>query len=480
MLLIIIFLLNSHNTYKSTFQKRHMGLDEALAKYREAEALLKECDVNDWNEKISDEITNVLQSSGSVLEHKVRQFDDEVTRLSGFIANCWNSSASFASMKVIQPHANSAAVVIVHCDAGSIVVKERGLYPMTSLREETYNRVACYLSMPQTTVMARSFRLNLFDIPDTGKVKDAVAKTFCDQYNLVEGAYPPHVYVTVEQFVDSGSHDVIMKFVNESRFLDVDMAFKNCPAGKPYAEDLLLKSSTTATDYDFVKLLEAMDNDTLGELVLISIITLQRDGTPVNLVLRSVEGGNVDMVAVDNTRTFGQVKTDKLLISFDEDDDRYGSYWYPCCIAMPGALSPLNPDLLSLVQTWDVNELEAFVTRFLKNPAEARYCRERVEVLQATLKSNPEISMKELAFAVVPSWKADWSEVVEEGELGPLPHLQELKEGKLPLSAWAKDEECNRCRMNTLKIAGVTSTVLLVGYYVPRLILKYACPSEKY
>eukprot|EP01060_Flectonema_neradi_P015452 TRINITY_DN2205_c0_g1_i2.p1 TRINITY_DN2205_c0_g1~~TRINITY_DN2205_c0_g1_i2.p1 ORF type:complete len:459 (+),score=72.58 TRINITY_DN2205_c0_g1_i2:50-1426(+) len=455
-----------------------MGLEEALAKYREAEALLKDCDVNEWSEQTSDQISKVLASSESVLEDKVRQFDDEVTRLSDFIVRCWNSPSESATIKVVQPHAGSAGVAICHCSTGSIVVKSRGQHPQSSLREETYNRLACYLSMPQTTVLARSFRLNLKDIPNSGKVKDTIAMALRDLCIEEDGSHGPHVYVTVEQFVDPGSHPIMEKFTHDSRFVDIDMAFKCCPAGKPYSSDLLIKSDSTVTDKDFAELIESIDNDILGELVLISIITLQRDGTPVNIVLRSAETGSIDLIAIDNTRTFSEAQPDKLLISFEEDDSRYGSYWYPCCIALPGALSPLNPDLVSLVQTWDVDELEAFVARFLKNPHDARCCRERVEKLQEILKKNPEISMKELAWAVVPSWKNDWDEVVEEYELGPLPRMQELTSSNLPLSVWAEEEKASRCRSKIMKICGVTTAVALLSYCAPRIILKYACPSQ--
>eukprot|EP01064_Diplonema_japonicum_P037940 TRINITY_DN9048_c0_g1_i2.p1 TRINITY_DN9048_c0_g1~~TRINITY_DN9048_c0_g1_i2.p1 ORF type:complete len:113 (+),score=16.36 TRINITY_DN9048_c0_g1_i2:59-397(+) len=111
----------------------------------------------------------------------------------------------------------------------------------------------------------------------------------------------------------------------------------------------------------------------------------------------------------------------------------------------------------------------------MPDTASAAKCARRVEHIQTLLKDDPCLSLKQLAYKVVPSWEADWNVVCEAGELGPLPDLQELTETGEPISGWIQEERdyYKQERMKMIgSITGATAALLAGGWVLSRFLRK--------
>eukprot|EP01064_Diplonema_japonicum_P037939 TRINITY_DN9048_c0_g1_i1.p1 TRINITY_DN9048_c0_g1~~TRINITY_DN9048_c0_g1_i1.p1 ORF type:complete len:471 (+),score=128.44 TRINITY_DN9048_c0_g1_i1:54-1415(+) len=452
-----------------------MKIQDATAKCEEVLNWMKE---GSWSPEEADDLSKVLLQMQEEVAKKSWRNGVEQERISQILA----TPIEKGEVTMIQTHKHSAMVAVVEAGSDRAVVKCRGQYPDKSRREVVHYKLAEYLGLDGVVapIITTAVDLKISSRPSTNNLKDVLQRELFDFYS---GAAPPVEHCSAEAFIACNpweSTGIASALSNEKGFCDLQSAFLSTPLGKLADEGNTLLLSSTPTDYDFIQLIETTSQEYLEKLILLNIVTLQRDGTPVNLMVQELNGGGFKLMAIDNTRTFGDLAEDKLILSLEEDDSRFGSYWYPCSLAMPGALKPLSNTFLKEVAAWSPEDIEAFLTRHLTvnnmpDTASAAKCARRVEHIQTLLKDDPCLSLKQLAYKVVPSWEADWNVVCEAGELGPLPDLQELTETGEPISGWIQEERdyYKQERMKMIgSITGATAALLAGGWVLSRFLRK--------
>eukprot|EP01063_Lacrimia_lanifica_P006138 TRINITY_DN13683_c0_g1_i1.p1 TRINITY_DN13683_c0_g1~~TRINITY_DN13683_c0_g1_i1.p1 ORF type:complete len:412 (+),score=131.31 TRINITY_DN13683_c0_g1_i1:63-1298(+) len=395
---------------------------------------------------------------------------DEADRLRGLLLLARGSY----TREVIQPHAASAPVVVVTPNDGApAVVKIRGVRRDGACREEAFYQLSVRLGLGGVVAPCAWGKITQPKAKDAPVVtlEDDVAKLLAEHYEGEDDHPPPYSYCTVEAFVAAPTGS---PFRNEKGLCDTALAYLSTVDGRYYEDssDYMLCSQGGAAipDQAFADLAHDVAQVPLAKLILMCIVGCQRDGGGPNLALTDVPEapGTVQLMSIDNTCTLQDVPEDKLRLTMKDRDSRHAVYWYPAALAFPGALQPLPEELRALVALWSPDDVKGFLaprTLLGGEPLAESASRAgaRVERLQQLLKTDPSMPLRDLAFAVVPSFERDFDAAVEEGDMGPLPMLQADAAAGLPRTAWAHAAWKQRAAYRAMVAAGCGCGAVAVG-----------------
>jgi hypothetical protein len=240
---------------------------------------------------------------------------------------------------------------------------------------------------------------------------------------------------------------------------------------------------TGITDEEFFDIISSLNVSSVHKLCALACVTLQRDGSAPNLMVREINQGSkahkYELVMVDATRCFGTCPADLLRLAQNSDSSSFLDYWYPFCLGVPQATQPFDKeyaaellavkpsDVYNCISCWLASAPGAAIDRC---DAEAKAVANRLKQLQSLIENDSTLSVRECCFRVVPSWRRDFNEAAKKGELGPLPELEGFLCAGGDAAAWGRRcmQKRSRHKLNLVLAAATVAAITVATLQLRR------------
>jgi hypothetical protein len=282
------------------------------------------------------------------------------------------------------------------------------------------------------------------------------------RFGLLEALIP----ITQSNLDRSRPYQSIAKrLANSKGFATIGQCFLSSPKGRallPRALPTKEFRSSSPSDADFARVLRSLiQQDHFEALLLWHIISFQEDAGALNLVLQQQQSGMFHILLIDTEDSFPECSSFDVLDSqcpvhrkgihldthllpervendaHDNDEENTCAcnslYAYPLVLEMPSCTKVLSDAAVELIFGWDLEKFGGNLRSMFpmaltaKQRKEAKQRLRRMkEVVLRTQLAQRDTSLRELAFEIMPVWRAAFKRAERAGHCGPVRSLHEL------------------------------------------------------